>query len=211
MQTTTGGTVFYMSPEAIRGEQVDEQSDIYSLGATLYELASGLPPFTQGDIAYQHVHVPPQRPEGMSDDLWGILGGCLAKEAEDRPVDAREVGRLLASTGRKSEEDAGGGAVRAAGPVAQSRRGLRIRRYAPILVLLGCLAVASGWLWYQRVRGGPRTEAYKRGPCASGGNDGQRRSCCCRSGLQSLLITGSRERSRATCNGICSAVARQGF
>jgi len=163
-ETTTGGTILYSSPETIRGEPIHERSDIYSLGATLYELASGLPPFTQGDIAYQHVHVPARRPEGVSGELWGILEGCLAKEAEDRPVDAREVGRLLASTGRKSGEEAGGGSVRAAGPVAQSRRGLRLRRYAPVLVLLGCLVVASGWLWYQRGRGGSRTEAGQEEP-----------------------------------------------
>lgn len=60
--TQTGmivGTPFYLSPEQIKGKKIDQRSDIYALGATLYELVAGQPPF-HGDspleILYQHIN-----------------------------------------------------------------------------------------------------------------------------------------------------------
>jgi len=59
--TGSSGTLVYMSPEQIRGKDVGKESDIYSLGATLYELLNSNPPFYRGDITYQIINKQPEK------------------------------------------------------------------------------------------------------------------------------------------------------
>jgi serine/threonine-protein kinase len=79
--TKTGyviGSPKYMAPEQILGKKVDERADIYALGVMLYEMVTGVPPYSRGDhmsVMYQHVQgkarvpqdVNPQLPAGLSD------------------------------------------------------------------------------------------------------------------------------------------------
>jgi eukaryotic-like serine/threonine-protein kinase len=88
---TTVGSLAYMSPEQIRGGQVDARSDLYSLGITLYELVTGKRPFT-GDSDYQimsaHMQGIPAPPvslvPGIPADLNEIILMAIAKDPQAR-------------------------------------------------------------------------------------------------------------------------------
>ncbi len=92
--------LFYKSPEQIRGteEEVDERSDIYSLGIIFYEMLTGHLPFHEGDIAYKHENELPEPPSKENPDLpkWldQMILKCLEKDPSDR---YQETGYLLKS------------------------------------------------------------------------------------------------------------------
>jgi tetratricopeptide (TPR) repeat protein/predicted Ser/Thr protein kinase len=87
-RTSVKGTPLYMAPEQVTGDQVDHQSDIYSLGCTLYRMATGRPPFTGGDLYYHHLHTAPEPPvsinPNLSPQLNRLLLTCLAKKKSER-------------------------------------------------------------------------------------------------------------------------------
>jgi serine/threonine protein kinase len=92
------GTRSYMSPEQIRGDFLDGRSDIYSFGATLYELTTHRPPFrasSNQELLNKHIAekvVPPQahNPD-ITDDFNNFVVKLLAKKREQRPRDFHEV------------------------------------------------------------------------------------------------------------------------
>jgi tetratricopeptide (TPR) repeat protein/predicted Ser/Thr protein kinase len=92
------GTPEYMSPEQVEGKEVDQRSDIYSLGIILYEMVTGRVPF-EGDtpftIGMKHKGEIPQDPKELnsqiSDDLNRVILRCLEKEKERRFQSAGEV------------------------------------------------------------------------------------------------------------------------
>jgi len=99
----TFGTADYISPEQARGQAASPQSDIYSLGITLYEMLTGRLPFT-GDssiaVAMQHVSAEPPPPRMYNPripvQLEALVLRALSKDPADRPASAREFARLLA-------------------------------------------------------------------------------------------------------------------
>jgi eukaryotic-like serine/threonine-protein kinase len=92
------GTRTYMSPEQIRDQVLDQRADIYSYGASLYELTTGRPPFrgsTNQDLLQKHIVEKPPSPQIYNADITGDFAAlvlrCLAKKREDRPHDFHEV------------------------------------------------------------------------------------------------------------------------
>jgi HEAT repeat protein/tRNA A-37 threonylcarbamoyl transferase component Bud32 len=83
--TKTGyviGSPKYMAPEQILGKKVDERADIYSLGVILYEMLSGVPPYSRGDhmsVMYQHVQGKARPPIDINKDLPQELNNLVMK------------------------------------------------------------------------------------------------------------------------------------
>jgi molecular chaperone DnaK len=92
------GTPLYMSPEQIRGDHVDERSDIYSLGTMMYEMASGKPPFVEGNIEYHHLHTEPAPIQAeLPIELAESILRCLQKEPANRFQSIGELRAVLAA------------------------------------------------------------------------------------------------------------------
>ena len=93
--TLVSGTPYYMSPEQTEGTSVDQRSDLYSLGVTAFELATGAVPFREGNVPYHHVHTAAPDPRSLRAELPPALAElilrCLAKQPAARPQDAQEV------------------------------------------------------------------------------------------------------------------------
>jgi len=93
--TLVSGTPYYMSPEQTLGRNVDHRTDIYSLGVTIYELATGALPFRDGNVPYHHVHTPAPDPRSVNPNLpvplAQIISRCLQKAPEDRYQSTREI------------------------------------------------------------------------------------------------------------------------
>jgi ABC-type branched-subunit amino acid transport system substrate-binding protein len=84
------GTVDYVAPEQIRGEELDGRADLYSLGCLLYECVAGRPPFagrTETAVVFAHLQEePPPLPR-----LERVMAKALAKQPEDRYGSGREL------------------------------------------------------------------------------------------------------------------------
>lgn len=96
------GTVAYMSPEQARGESASTASDLYSLGAVLYEMLCGRPPFVgdgSASILAQQIYVPPMSIDWLREQVPGELNALilqlLEKDAAKRPVSTAAVKEKL--------------------------------------------------------------------------------------------------------------------
>src|SRR5262245_9400080 len=107
------GSLPYMSPEQVLGREVDHRSDIFSLGVTLYEMATGRLPFVGATRAETMDLIQHARPEpvplindNVPSELESIISKCLEKDVERRYQSARDV--LVALRNLKRDTDAPG-------------------------------------------------------------------------------------------------------
>ncbi len=91
------GTPLYLAPELARGTQPSPQSDLYAVGAVLYHLIAGAPPFDAEDptaVIERHMHEPVPRllaGSPLPEPVRALVYRCLAKDPADRPASPLEV------------------------------------------------------------------------------------------------------------------------
>jgi len=105
--TKTGyviGSPKYMAPEQILGKKVDETADIYSIGVIMYEMVTGIPPYSRGDhmsVMYQHVqgkakHCQEVNPD-IPDELAAIINKAMSVDKTKRYQSMTELTDALDS------------------------------------------------------------------------------------------------------------------
>lgn|GEM_PF-2483415 len=109
LKHSTSGTVAYMSPHQMNGQRPTPADDIYSLGATLYELLTSRPPFYRGDIINQVQNIEPQSLAERLAELelaneiplavGDVVMACLAKDPTQRPPSAGAVAEWMGLQG----------------------------------------------------------------------------------------------------------------
>jgi serine/threonine protein kinase len=97
-KTKVQGTHSYMSPEQIRGQQVDARADVYSFGCMLHEFFSGKPPFTANspnELLQRHLTTRPQPltvfDKNITPEFAAYVARMMAKEVKDRPASMKDV------------------------------------------------------------------------------------------------------------------------
>ena len=181
------GTVQYMSPEQARGQPIDARTDVWAVGAVLYELVAGHPAFdgrTTSDVVANVLHLEPPPLERFAHDcppeLQRIVSKCLRKDRghryqtmRDVALDLEALGDTLRGGGTGASVPAGEPATQQSTPVpglsSSSRSAHPLRGWLGVAGVLLALAVGGIAWWMGRVKstettrpGGTRELALKR-------------------------------------------------
>jgi Tol biopolymer transport system component len=159
------GTVGYMSPEQVRGREVDHRSDIFSLGAILYEMATGKRAFhrdstadTMSAILKEDPVDPSSTNQSFPPALERIIRHCLEKNAEERFQSARDLAFDLEMMSGVSNASATGQAVAVDEPKKKKVSGV----FAPLLLVAGILIGAAAMFLVMRAKPASETAQYQR-------------------------------------------------
>jgi tRNA A-37 threonylcarbamoyl transferase component Bud32 len=150
------GTPAYAAPEQIDDAELDARSDVYALGATLYECLAGRPPFegaTTLQLFQRIVSAPPapirEHAPGVDADLERIVLRALAKRRDERQPDASALESELRAWLARPEE--AGAAPAATTAAARGARSDAKRRWSPRHAAL--VVVLAGGAWFASSRG----------------------------------------------------------
>jgi len=158
---TAMGTVSYMSPEQVRGSELDRRTDLFSLGVVLYEMATGaiaFPGATTGVIFDAILNRPPVAPLRLNSALPVALEQVISKALErDRKLRYQSAADLGADLRRVKRETDSARTVLPAAVAQSSPRSARLGMYLGGIILLAVLA-AGGAVWYQK-HSAPRAAA----------------------------------------------------
>jgi eukaryotic-like serine/threonine-protein kinase len=155
------GTPHYMSPEQARGDSAEARSDLFSLGAVLYFMATGHPPFRAEQAMAVLNRICHDRPRPVSqinpqipDELADVIERLLEKKPSRRFASAAEVQQSLAGVLK---------GLQAPGSWRRRRWVRRLRRRR-ILLSAACVAVAVvGMVWSSKVLFRPREQSVLKG------------------------------------------------
>ncbi|HEU4384227.1 MAG TPA: protein kinase [Anaeromyxobacteraceae bacterium] len=132
------GTPAYMAPEQLRGEAVDARADVFTLGATLFEMLAGKPPFQvrDGRSTALDPETPPALPEGTPRALAPLVERCLSSDPARRPASGQAVVEELLAVQRELESSRGAATRRKALRLALALAGVALIVTAAIYFII---------------------------------------------------------------------------
>lgn len=175
MHNSTSGTLLYMSPQQAMGDRPRPTDDIYAMGATIYELLTGKPPFYTGDISMQITTRTAPSLKSRREELeipahdeipqiWeDAIAACLDKDPTKRPQTAGEFARRLGLSHR-AEASPASVKAKAGGPkqiemTSRSNGAGEAKKSPALAIVLGSLAAllllaggvgGAAWWWLNR-------------------------------------------------------------
>ena len=161
---TTLGTVAYMSPEQVKGQELDARSDLFSFGVVLYEMATGLLPFrgdTSGLVFNAILERAPVSPVRLNPDLPAKLEEIINKALEkDRELRYQHAADMRADLKRLKRESESGRTT----PLIESPKP---KKKWKLLAMTGAAVLIAGigaFVWYQTSRPATNTSAAAPAP-----------------------------------------------
>ena len=169
---TALGTVAYMSPEQVRGKELDARTDLFSFGVVLYEMATGTPPFrgdTSGVIFDSILNRAPASPVRLNPEVPAEMERIIDKALEkDRDVRYQHATDLLADLKRLKRQTES-----ARTPVTElwPDKKLKHRKLWLVAACIFAVALAAGGAWYLRPSRASQIDSVAVLPFANVGGD----------------------------------------